>query len=117
VHDPDRRAALVKAAPPGWQPHEITHRVDGWVVDPDNEGRIPATVAKLIARAMPDLPGHLVADVRARMLARQRMYDEMSKLTNECSSRWLGAVSRSVARRPSVKGGQLIRCGELAAGV
>lgn len=69
----------MKAAPPGWQPHEITYRVDGWVVDPDNEGRVPAAVAKLI----PDLRGYSVADVRARMLARQCMYDELSKFTDE----------------------------------
>lgn len=73
----------MKAAPPGWQPHEISHRVDGWVVDPGSGGRVPAAVAKLIARAMPDLRGYSVADVRARMLARQRMYDEHSKLTDE----------------------------------
>lgn len=73
----------MKAAPPGWQPHEITHRVDGWVVDPANEGSIPAAVAKLIARAMPSLRGYSVADVRARMLARQRMHDELSKRTDE----------------------------------
>ncbi|MGY3234088.1 hypothetical protein ACVMAJ_000978 [Bradyrhizobium sp. USDA 4448] len=73
----------MKAAPPGWQAHEITHRVDGWVVDPGNDGRIPAAVAKLIARAMPNLRGYSVADVRARMLARQRMYDELSKFADE----------------------------------
>ncbi|WP_369720342.1 hypothetical protein AB8Z38_24615 [Bradyrhizobium sp. LLZ17] len=73
----------MKAAPPGWQPHQITHRVDGWVVDPDNAGRIPVGVAKLIARAMPKLRGHSVGEVRARMLARQRMRHELSKLTNE----------------------------------
>jgi len=72
----------MKAAPPGWWPHKITYRVDGYVVDPGNEGRIPAAVAKLIARAMPDLRGHSVADVRARMLARQRIYDGLSKLKN-----------------------------------
>ncbi|SDJ91767.1 hypothetical protein SAMN05216338_107321 [Bradyrhizobium sp. Rc2d] len=73
----------MKAAPPGWQPHELTHRVDGWVVDPGSEGRVPAAVAKLIAHAMPYLRVHSVADVRARMLARQRMYDELSKYTDE----------------------------------
>ncbi|QQO33197.1 hypothetical protein JJC00_32465 [Bradyrhizobium diazoefficiens] len=70
----------MKAAPRGWQPHEITRRVDGWVVDPANHGSIPAAVAKLIARAMPGFRGHSVADIRARMLARQRMYDQLSKL-------------------------------------
>ncbi|MHC2415539.1 hypothetical protein ACVJGC_008130 [Bradyrhizobium diazoefficiens] len=72
----------MKAAPPGWQAHQITHRVDGWVVDPDDEGRIPAAVGKLIARAMPGLRGHSVADVRARMVARQRVHDGLSKLKN-----------------------------------
>jgi hypothetical protein len=43
----------VKAAPPGWQPHQITRRVDGWVVDPDNEDLIPAYVAEIIVRSMP----------------------------------------------------------------
>lgn len=73
----------MKAAPPGWQPHEITHRVDGWLVDPYDEGRIPTSVAKQIARALPEFGGYSVRDIRARMLARQRMYDELSKVTNE----------------------------------
>ncbi|MDA9501536.1 hypothetical protein [Bradyrhizobium sp. CCBAU 11357] len=72
----------MKATPPGWLAHEITHRVDGWIADPDYNGRIPAAVAKLIARAMPGLRGYSVADVRARMLARQRMHDVLSKLKN-----------------------------------
>ncbi|MCK1620806.1 hypothetical protein IVA96_30395 [Bradyrhizobium sp. 159] len=67
-------------APPGWQAHEIDRRTDGWI---GSQSRIPAAVAKLIARAMPDLRRYSVADVRARMLARQRMYDELSKLSNE----------------------------------
>lgn len=70
----------MKTAPPGWQPHEITHRVDGFV-QPGKDGRIPAAIAKLIAHAMPNLRGYSVADVRARMLARQRMYDQLSKFT------------------------------------
>ncbi|MEH2563477.1 hypothetical protein V1289_003104 [Bradyrhizobium sp. AZCC 2289] len=59
-----------KAAPPGWEPHRITHRVDGWVIDPKNEDRIPAAVAALIARAMPQPRDSAVAAIRARMLAR-----------------------------------------------
>ncbi|KWV59814.1 hypothetical protein AS156_30280 [Bradyrhizobium macuxiense] len=59
------------AAPPGWQPHRITHRVDGWVVD-DHETRIPATVAEMIARAMPQTGNSAVAAIRARMLARHK---------------------------------------------
>lgn len=45
----------MKAAPPGWKPHKIVTRIDGWVIDPENENRIPAAVAQMIARAMPQL--------------------------------------------------------------
>ena len=62
----------MKAWPPGWQPHQLTHRIDGWVIDPENEDRIPAAVAEMIARAMPQLGDDSVADIRARMKARHR---------------------------------------------
>jgi hypothetical protein len=62
---------MKKPAPPGWEPHEIVSRVDGWIVDPDDETRIPAAVAEMIARAMPQLgEGNTIADIRARMFAR-----------------------------------------------
>jgi hypothetical protein len=61
----------VKAGPPGWEPHKIVSRIDGWVIDPDNEDRIPTGVAQMIARQMPQL-GDSVADIRARMLARHK---------------------------------------------
>jgi len=61
-----------KAAPPGWQPHQIVTRIDGWIVDPKNEARIPAAVAEMIARAMPQPRDNTVAAVRARMLARHK---------------------------------------------
>jgi len=60
----------MKSAPPGWKPHQITHRIDGWIVDPENEDRIPAAVAEMIARAMPQPSDNTVAAIRARMLAR-----------------------------------------------
>lgn len=61
----------MKAAPPGWQPHKIAHRLDGWV---GAEDRIPASVAEMIAQAMPPLGGHpSIAGVRARMRIRHRM--------------------------------------------
>ncbi|WGS18788.1 MULTISPECIES: hypothetical protein [unclassified Bradyrhizobium] len=47
----------MKAAPPGWQPHQIVTCIDGWVLDPKNKDRIPAAVAEIIARAMPQ-PGN-----------------------------------------------------------
>jgi len=60
--------------PPGWEPHRITSRLDGWFVDPENEDRIPPVIAELMARAMPQ-PTEIEI-IRARMLAR------MSKLRN-----------------------------------
>jgi hypothetical protein len=60
----------MSSAPPGWQPHQIVTRIDGWVVDPKNEDRIPAAVAEMIARAMPQPHDSAVAVIRARMLAR-----------------------------------------------
>jgi hypothetical protein len=62
----------MKAAPPGWAPHEITHRIDGWVIDPKHEDRIPTAVAAMIARAMPQPGDSAIAVIRARMLARHK---------------------------------------------
>jgi hypothetical protein len=62
----------MKSAPPGWQPHQVVHRRDGWIVDPEKEDRIPAAVAEMIARAMPQPGNDTVAIIRARMLARHR---------------------------------------------
>jgi hypothetical protein len=61
-----------KVAPPGWEPHRITHRVDGWVIDPKHEDRIPTAVAAMIARAMPQPGDDTVAAIRARMVARHK---------------------------------------------
>lgn len=71
----------MKAGPPGWEPHKILTRIDGWVVVPKTPDRIPTAVADMIARAMPQPRGcgYSVEDVRARMRARQRMLDRMSK--------------------------------------
>jgi hypothetical protein len=62
----------VKAGPPGWEPHKIVSRIDGWVIDPDDEDRIPTLVAEMIARAMPQLGDDTVAAIRARMYARHK---------------------------------------------
>jgi len=73
----------VKAGPPGWEPHKIVSRIDGWVVDPDDEDRIPSVIAEMIARAMPLLGDDTVADIRARMWTRQRMHElEIAVLGN-----------------------------------
>jgi uncharacterized membrane-anchored protein YjiN (DUF445 family) len=70
----------MKAAPPGWEPHKVTSRIDGWIVDPENEDRIPASVAEMIARAMPLLGGdNTVAAIKARMVARQRAHERGRK--------------------------------------
>jgi hypothetical protein len=62
---------MKKPVPPGWKSHEIVSRVDGWIVDPDDETCIPSDVAEMIARAMPQLGGgNTTADIRARMFAR-----------------------------------------------
>jgi hypothetical protein len=47
-------------------------RIDGWIVDPDDETRIPSAIAEMIARAMPVLGDDTVAAIRARMHARHR---------------------------------------------
>ena len=60
----------MKAAPPGWEPHKVMTRIDGWVVDPNDKDRIPAAVAEIIARAMPIVGDDTVAAIRARMYAR-----------------------------------------------
>ena len=70
----------MKAAPPGWQPHQIMSRIDGWVIDPEDEDRIPSAIAEMIARAMPMPGGDSIADVRARMQARQRVYEYLKVL-------------------------------------
>jgi hypothetical protein len=58
----------MKAAPPG--PDQIVTRIDGWVIDPENEDRIPTAVAELIVRVMPQPSDNPVAAIRARTLAR-----------------------------------------------
>jgi hypothetical protein len=67
----------MKSGPPGWERHKVTTRLDGWVLDPNNEDRIPAGVAEMIARAMPQ-PTE-VEIIRARMKARQEAYDRSHK--------------------------------------
>lgn len=67
--------------PPGWLPHEIGHRLDGWIVDADDPDRIPAGVAEVTARALPPLTGHdAIANIRARMQARQAMHERMQNV-------------------------------------
>jgi len=53
--------------------YQVAHRIDGWVIDPEDETRIPVAVAALIARAMPQ-PNDIEI-IRARIIARQRMVE------------------------------------------
>jgi hypothetical protein len=62
----------VKAGPPGWEPHKVVSRIDGWVIDPDDQDRVPTVVAEMIARTIPMLGDDTVAEIRARMYARHR---------------------------------------------
>jgi hypothetical protein len=67
--------------PPGWEPHRITTRIDGYFVDPRDEDRVPAVIAEMMARAMPQ-PTEIEI-IRCRMQARQRMHERMRSLGNE----------------------------------
>jgi hypothetical protein len=68
---------IKKAAPPGWEPHKVAARTDGWVGNPDF---IPPGVARMIVQAMPSpLGADSVADIRARMQARQLMHERKRK--------------------------------------
>ncbi|MCK1607249.1 hypothetical protein IVB02_39230 [Bradyrhizobium sp. 166] len=60
----------MKAAPPGWQPHQIVTRIDGYIAGRGDS--IPRAVAQMIARAMPKPGSSAVAAIRARMLARHK---------------------------------------------
>ena len=63
----------MKASPPGWVPHQIVTRIDGWI---GSEDRVPTPVAEMIARAAPSYGVELIRIIRARMLARQRAYEQ-----------------------------------------
>ena len=69
---------MKKCAPPGFEPHKVISRIDGWICDPENPDRIPRAAAEMIARAMPG-SHDTVADIRARMVARQSAHDRKRK--------------------------------------
>ncbi|MBR0900983.1 hypothetical protein JQ616_39010 [Bradyrhizobium tropiciagri] len=60
----------MKSAPPGWEPHKIVTRIDGWIVDPKKGRGVPAAVADMIARAVPS--SFDVTAIRTRMFARHK---------------------------------------------
>lgn len=67
----------MKATPPGWAAHQILHRVDGYFIDTENPGHVPSRVAALIRAAR--LGGDSIADIKARMVARQRALEHRRK--------------------------------------
>ena len=60
---------MKKIAPPGWEPSQIVHRVDGYFVDPENPSHVPTRIAAMIRAARTG--GDSISDVRARMIARE----------------------------------------------
>jgi hypothetical protein len=70
---------MKKSQPPGWSPHQVTSRIDGWICDPANEDRIPAAVASMIVQNMPSVGGDTIADIKARMIGRQRALEHRRK--------------------------------------
>jgi hypothetical protein len=67
---------MKKSAPPDWEPSQITHRIDGYFLDPENPDHVPSRVAALIRTAR---TGDSIADVRARMVARQHALERTLK--------------------------------------
>lgn len=69
-----------KFAPPGFESHQIVHRLDGWIEQPSDQGRVPRAVAELIFDAMPTIGRSAIDRVRARMLARQHEYERKKRI-------------------------------------
>jgi hypothetical protein len=69
-----------KIGPPGWQPHAIMSRLDGFV---SVNGRVPAFIADMMAAAKRRGDNRSIATVRARMACRQRMTRRMMRLNND----------------------------------
>jgi hypothetical protein len=78
---------MKKAAPPGWEPHQIVHRVDGYFVDPENPGHVPSRVAALIRAARTG--GDSISDVRERMIARQHALERTLKRRRAVEARMM----------------------------
>jgi hypothetical protein len=69
----------MKAAPPDWEPHKIISRVDCWIGNPSG---MPPGIAAVIARSKPSRGGDAVADIKARMIARQLIVERVRSLRN-----------------------------------
>jgi hypothetical protein len=123
---------MSKKAPPGWEPQEIVHRLDGWIDDPANKGRAPRAVAEMIFDAMPPLGSRSAIDrIRARMQARQHEYDRKKKvrIAHQRMLKRVKLTMNNLADGPepeatprlaygsSVERGHVIPSGDVAAGV
>jgi hypothetical protein len=64
----------MKSAPPGWQPHAIISRLDGFV---SVDGRVPAFIADMMAASKTRADNRSLATIRARMACRERMLSRM----------------------------------------
>jgi len=68
---------MTRHAPPGFEPHKVISRVDGYICDPENPDRVPTRIAAMIRAAR--FGGDSVRDIRDRMVARQRAHDRKRK--------------------------------------
>jgi hypothetical protein len=66
--------------PPGWQPHAIVSRLDGYV---SVDGRVPDFIADVMAAAKTRTRNCLIAAIRARMACRERMLRRMRKFNHD----------------------------------
>jgi hypothetical protein len=70
----------MKIGPPGWQPHEIVSRLDGFV---SVDGRVPDFIADMMSTPRTRTNNHSIAAIRARMECRQRMLCRMMRLDHD----------------------------------
>ncbi|MFG3595530.1 hypothetical protein [Bradyrhizobium sp. RDI18] len=73
-----------KIGPPGWQPHAIVSRLDGFV---SVNGRVPDFITNMMATTEARTNNRSIAAIRARMLARQRVHDRSSRRLDKRSAK------------------------------
>ena len=69
-----------KIGPPGWQPHAIVSRLDGYV---SVDGRMPDFIASMMAAPEARGENRSVPAIRARMACRERMLRRMRKFNHD----------------------------------
>jgi hypothetical protein len=65
-----------KIGPPGWQPHLVVSRLDGFVTV---DGRVPDFIADMMAKPKARGGNRSIAAIRARMACRHRMIRRMAR--------------------------------------